>query len=145
MHQLPIRAMPCFHSNEIRAPIANPRCSAQLGGTPTIPPSYIRVRAVVRECGKGQTDRQTDTHTHTQTCVTTIDFASSTTVTSSSQFRTSADQFSSFYRNVRRTFKVSRTTRAIARALYSHEKDSEESWVFRRPLRTGREGTEMTS
>jgi len=33
--------------------------SAQLEGTPTIPPTYIRVRAVVWECGKGQTDRQT--------------------------------------------------------------------------------------
>jgi len=30
--------------------------SAQLGFTPTIPQSYIRVRAVVCECGKGQTD-----------------------------------------------------------------------------------------
>ena len=28
-------------------------------GTPTIPPSYIRGRAVVQECGEGQTDRQT--------------------------------------------------------------------------------------
>ena len=35
--------------------IANPPNSAQLGGTPTIPPSYIRVRAVVWECGRGQT------------------------------------------------------------------------------------------
>jgi len=30
-------------------------------GTPTIPPSYIRVRAVVWECGEGQTDRETHT------------------------------------------------------------------------------------
>jgi len=31
------------HSNETRAPIANPPNTAQLRGTPTIPPSYIRV------------------------------------------------------------------------------------------------------
>jgi len=43
----------CCHSNEIRALIANPPNSAQLQGTPTIPPSYIRVRAAVRECGEG--------------------------------------------------------------------------------------------
>ena len=30
---------------------------------PTIPPSYISVRAVVWECGEGQTDRHTDIHT----------------------------------------------------------------------------------
>ena len=46
--------------NETRAPIANPSKNAQLGGTvPTVPPSYTRVRAVVRECGEGQTGRQT--------------------------------------------------------------------------------------
>ena len=38
-----------------------------------MPPSYIRVRAVVWAYGRGQTDR------HTQTRVTTIHFASSTT------------------------------------------------------------------
>jgi len=54
-----------------RAPIANPPNSAQLGITPTILPSYIRVRAVVRECSEGQTDAHT--------AVTTIHFASSTT------------------------------------------------------------------
>ena len=43
--------------------------------TPTIPPSYIRDRAVVWECGEGQADTQT----HIQTAVTTIHFASSTT------------------------------------------------------------------
>jgi len=51
-------------SNETRAPIANPPNSAQLEGTHTIPPSYIRVRAVVWACGEGQRD------THTQTRVT---------------------------------------------------------------------------
>jgi len=51
----------CCHSNETRAPIANPPNSAQLGNTPTILPSYIRIRAVVWECGEGQTDTQTHT------------------------------------------------------------------------------------
>ena len=53
------RSALCWHSNETRAPIANPPNSAQLEGTPTIPPSYIRVRAVVWECGEGQLRRQT--------------------------------------------------------------------------------------
>jgi len=46
-----------------------------------MPPSYIRVRAVVWAYGRGQTDTQTHTHTQTdtQTRVTTIHFASSTT------------------------------------------------------------------
>jgi len=48
----------CCHSNETRAPIANPANSAQLQGTPYHSPSYIRVRAVVWECGEGQTDRR---------------------------------------------------------------------------------------
>ena len=51
-------------------------------GTPTIPPTYIRVRAVVWHCGERQahrqTDRQTDTHTDAQTAVVTIHFASAT-------------------------------------------------------------------
>ena len=38
------------------APIANPPNSAQLESTPTIPPSYIQVCAVVWECLEGQTD-----------------------------------------------------------------------------------------
>jgi len=44
------------------------------GVTPTIPPSYFRIRAVLWECRKGQTH----THTDTQTCVTNIHFVSST-------------------------------------------------------------------
>ena len=52
-----IRRVGC-HSNETRAPIANPPNNAQLGAPPTIPQSYIRVRAVVQKCGEGQTDRQ---------------------------------------------------------------------------------------
>jgi len=50
------RSAQCCHSNETHAPIVNPPNSAQLNGTPTIPPSYIRVHAVVWEWGKGQTD-----------------------------------------------------------------------------------------
>ena len=48
----------CCHSNKTRAPIANPPNSAQLGSTPTIPPSYIRVHAVVWARGYGQTHRR---------------------------------------------------------------------------------------
>jgi len=68
------RSALCCHSNETRTPIANPRNSAQLEGTPYHSPSYIRDRAVVWECGEGQAHRQTDT----ETAVTTIHFASST-------------------------------------------------------------------
>jgi len=47
------------------APIADPPNNAQQECTPTIRPSYIRVRTVVWECGEGQTR-----HTDTQTAVT---------------------------------------------------------------------------
>jgi len=58
------------YSNETRAPIANPPNSAQIEGTIyTIPLSYIRVHALVWECGK-------DRHTDTQTAVANIHFAS---------------------------------------------------------------------
>jgi len=67
----------------ICAPIANLPNSAQPGGTPYHSPTYIRVRAVVWECGDGrtdrQTDRQTDRHTYREMRVTNIHFASSTT------------------------------------------------------------------
>jgi len=43
----------CCHSNATRAPIANLPNSAQLGASPTTPPSYIRVRAIVWACGRG--------------------------------------------------------------------------------------------
>jgi len=43
----------------------------------TIPSSYIRVRAIVWTCGRGQTDTQTQTRVTSD--VTTIHFASSTT------------------------------------------------------------------
>jgi len=52
------RSALCCHSNETRAPIANPPYSAQLDGTPYHSPSYIQVHAVVWECGEGQTDTQ---------------------------------------------------------------------------------------
>jgi len=45
----------CCHSNETSVSIANPPNSAQLEGTPTIPPSYIWVHAVVWAWGEGQT------------------------------------------------------------------------------------------
>ena len=61
-HSLTFRVRRCCHSNETRAPIANP--------PNTIPLTYMRVRAVVWQCGGGQTD--------TQTTVTNIHFASAT-------------------------------------------------------------------
>jgi len=60
----------CCHSNETSAPIANPPNSAQLEGTPTVPPSYIC--AVVWQWWEGQT-------ADTQTAVMIIHFASSAT------------------------------------------------------------------
>jgi len=47
----------CCHSNKTHAPTVNPPNSAKLEGTPTIPPTYIQVHAVVWECGEGQTHR----------------------------------------------------------------------------------------
>jgi len=66
----------CCHSNETRVSIANPPNSAQLEGTPAIPPTYVQVCAVVWECSEGQTD----TCAGTLTCVTNIGlhFASAT-------------------------------------------------------------------
>ena len=55
------------HSNATGAPIENLPNSAQLGGSSTTPPSYIRVRAVKWAYGRGQTHRQTDTYTHRHT------------------------------------------------------------------------------
>jgi len=46
----------CCHSNETRASIANLPDSAQLEGTPTIPPAKIRS---VQYCGNAARDRQT--------------------------------------------------------------------------------------
>jgi len=71
-------ALCCYcDADETRAPIANPPNSAQLEGTSyhSQVRAYIRIRAVW-SCGvEGQTHRQTDT----QTAVTTVHFASSTT------------------------------------------------------------------
>jgi len=63
----------CCRINATHAQIANPPNTAQLGSSPTTPPSYIWVRAIVWAYGHRQTD------THTQTHMTTIHFASSTT------------------------------------------------------------------
>jgi len=49
----------CCHSNATRAPIANPPDSTQLGASPTTTLSYIRVRAIVWACGRGQSRTQT--------------------------------------------------------------------------------------
>jgi len=49
------RSALCCHTNETHAPIANPPNSAQLEGIPTIPPTYIWIRAVAWECGEGHT------------------------------------------------------------------------------------------
>ena len=66
----------CCHSNATHAPIANPLNSAQLGGIP-----YHFPMLHPGPCNsvgmRPRTDRQT--HTDTQTRVTTIHFASSTT------------------------------------------------------------------
>ena len=54
----------CCHSNASRAPIANPPHSAQLGGSP-----YHCPKLYPGPCNtvgmRPRTDRQTDTHTHT--------------------------------------------------------------------------------
>jgi len=59
--------MMMMHQLQIRPIVHNYRAS------PNIPPTYIRVRAVVWASGQGHT------HTHTQTALTNIRFASSTT------------------------------------------------------------------
>jgi len=73
-----IRFALCCHSNTTRAPNANPPNSAQLGGIP-----YHSVKLHLGPCNsvdmRPRTDTQTDRQTHTQTRVTTIHFASSTT------------------------------------------------------------------
>jgi len=59
----------CCHSNETRAPVANPPTSAQLEGTPTIPklyPSPCSSVGMQRETDR-QTHRLTDTHTDKHT------------------------------------------------------------------------------
>jgi len=69
VHRLPTHAAQCCHSNETHAPIANPPHNAQLGGTPTIPQLILSpFSSVVMRRG-----------TDTQTRMTTIHFALSTT------------------------------------------------------------------
>jgi len=63
-----------MHRLQIRP---NSHCTTR--GTLCHSPSYIRVRALVWECGRGQTHRHTDSQIDTQTRVTNIHFASSTT------------------------------------------------------------------
>jgi len=82
-HSLTFSVRLCCHSNETRAPIANPSNSAQLECTPyTIHPTlYIWVRAVVLECGERQSDKHTYRYTDTQTVVTNTDFDSAIRLT----------------------------------------------------------------
>jgi len=47
--------------------IANPPNNAQLGASPTTPPCYIRVRAIVWAYGRGHT--HTDARDHNTFCV----------------------------------------------------------------------------
>jgi len=64
----------CYHSNATRALIANPPSSAQLGGS-----LYHAPKLHPGLCSSMGVRPRTDTHTHTQTRVTAIHFASSTT------------------------------------------------------------------
>jgi len=50
------RSALCCHSNETRAPIANPPNSAQLEGTPYHSSNLHTFCTVVWECGEGQAD-----------------------------------------------------------------------------------------
>jgi len=53
-----VTATKSVHRLQIRRIVHNYRAP------PNIPPRYIRVRAVVWECGEGQTDRHTDGRDH---------------------------------------------------------------------------------
>jgi len=75
MYSLTFCVRVMFHSNATRTPIANPPNSAQLGG---IPYHYFKLHP--GPCNSvGMRPRTTDTQTDTQTRVTRIHFASSTT------------------------------------------------------------------
>ena len=63
----------CCHSNATGAPIANPPNSAQLGGS-----LYHAAKLHPDPCSSVGVRPRTDTHTQTQTRVTTIHFASAT-------------------------------------------------------------------
>jgi len=66
--------MTCSHSKATRVPIANPPNSAQLGGS-----LYHAPKLHPGPCSIVGVRPRTDRHTDTQTRVTTIHFASSTT------------------------------------------------------------------
>jgi len=74
------RSALCCHSNETRAPIANPLNNAQLEGTSYHSPTYILVCAVVCECGEGQTDTQTAVTTFSPRLFTKKYYIQQTTV-----------------------------------------------------------------
>jgi len=63
------RSAVCYHSNEIRAPIANPLNNAQLGAPLPLPKLHPGPCSSVRtqRWRDRQTDRQTDTQTHVNT------------------------------------------------------------------------------
>jgi len=56
-HSVAIATQP-VHRLQIRPILHN------YGASPTTPTSYIRVRAIVWACGRGQTDRHTDARDH---------------------------------------------------------------------------------
>jgi len=58
-HSLAFRFRCCCQSKETHLPSANAPNGAQLEGTLYHSPTYIRVRAVLWECGEGQSDKQT--------------------------------------------------------------------------------------
>jgi len=59
-HSVAIATQP-VHQLQIRPIVHNQ------GASPTTPPSYIHIRAIVWACGRGQTHRQTHTQTHRHT------------------------------------------------------------------------------
>ena len=65
------RSALCCHSNETRAPIANPPNSAQLEGT-----IYHSHNSHPGPCSSMEMRRGTDRHTNRQTAVATVHFAS---------------------------------------------------------------------
>ena len=75
-HSLTFRVRHFVVSKETRAPTANPPNSAQLEGTPS---PYHSPKLHPGPCSSVGMRRGTDTRTDTQTAVTTIHFASSTT------------------------------------------------------------------
>ena len=54
------RSALCYHGNESVHRLQIRPIMHKQTAPPTIPPSYIRVRAVMWECGEEQTDRHSD-------------------------------------------------------------------------------------